>query len=95
MQRKESFCMLNGSLQIKNGIYQTVFYIPGKKKPIWRSTGIKAQRGNKRKAEAMLLEARRQYTSLSDMQKRTHDTLFSDYLLSWVTTCKAKVAVST
>ena len=48
--------MIKGSLQIKNGIYQAVFYAPGKKSAIWRSTGIKVQRGNKRKAEQKTAE---------------------------------------
>ena len=47
---------MTGSLQIKNGIYQAVFYVQGQKNPIWRSTGIKAQRGNKRKAEQKMTE---------------------------------------
>lgn len=46
--------MIRGSLQEKNGIYQAVLFIDGKYK--WKSTGIKAKRGNKRLAEAKLKE---------------------------------------
>ena len=89
--------MIAGHLTTKNGYWYLILQIrdeQGRPKSKWIATHMKVN-GNKRKAEAMLLEARRQYTSLSDMRQRTRDTLLSDYLLAWVATCKAKVAVST
>jgi integrase len=89
--------MIAGHLTTKNGYWYLILQIRdehGQPKSKWIATHMKVN-GNKRKAEAMLLEARRQYTSLGDMRKRTRDTLLSDYLLAWVTTCKPKVAVST
>lgn len=84
--------MLNGSLQIKNGIYQAVFYIPGKKKPIWRSTGIRAQRGNKRKAEQRMAEILLEFESgLSDKDK----TDFLDYIDTWLNSAKKRVDIVT
>ena len=58
-----------------------ILYTKNQPKSKWIATHMKVN-GNKRKAEAMLLETRRQYTSLSDMRKRTRDTLLSDYLLA-------------
>lgn len=89
--------MIAGHLTTKNGYWYLILQIRdehGQPKSKWIATHMKVN-GNKRKVEAMLLETRRQYTSLSDMRKRTRDTLLSDYLLAWVTTCKSKVAVST
>lgn len=89
--------MIAGHLTTKNGYWYLILQIRdehGQPKSKWIATHMKVN-GNKRKAEAMLLEARRQYTSLSDMRRRARDTLLSDYLMAWVTTYKPKVAVST
>ena len=89
--------MITGHLTTKNGYWYLILQIRDEHcqpKSKWIVTHMKVN-GNKRKAEAMLLDARRQYTSLSDMRKRTRDTLLSDYLMAWVTTCRPKVSVST
>ena len=84
--------MLNGSLQIKNGIYQAVFYIPGNKSATWRSTGIKAQRGNKRKAEQKMTEILSEFEEkLSDNEKIS----FTDYIDTWLISVKKRVDIVT
>lgn len=74
---------MKGSLQIKNGIYQAVFYSKdenGKQKTIWKSTGIPAARGNKRKAEQRMLEIREELLDCPP----TKETLFVDYAKKWL-----------
>lgn len=53
----------------------------GERKTKWISTGLSAK-GNKRKAEAMLEEARANYQSTD--ASNGADILFADYMLSWV-----------
>jgi hypothetical protein len=50
--------MMTGSLSIKKGNYYVVanVYKDGKRKLKWIPTGIKAEKGNKRKADAKLRE---------------------------------------
>lgn len=67
-----------GTLQIKNGIYQAVFRKDGKQ--IWRSTGIKAVRGNKKKAQARLDEIRQQLLN----ERPTADIPFVDFCNKWL-----------
>ncbi len=62
-----------GSLQVKNGRYHAVFSCNGKN--IWRSTGIKAVKGNKRKAQAMLEEIRQELQN----DEPQSNILFTDY----------------
>lgn len=81
-----------GSLQIKNGIYQAVFYIQGQKNPIWRSTGIKAQRGNKRKAEQRMIEIITEYQT--DIP-HSEDVLFIDYIKQWLKVVAEQVDIIT
>ncbi|HIT84353.1 MAG TPA: site-specific integrase [Candidatus Ornithomonoglobus intestinigallinarum] len=71
--------MLKGSLQEKNGIYQAVFYYNGKQK--WKSTGIKVQRGNKRKAQQRLKEILLEYESNPHMYDKIS---FVDYSRKWL-----------
>lgn len=82
--------MLKGSLQIKNNIYQVVFYHNGK--TIWRSTGVKAIRGNKRKAEQRMNEILSEYDDNPGMFDRV---LFTDYIEKWLENVKYKVDVIT
>lgn len=82
--------MLKGSLQIKNGIYQAVFYTTdqlGKQKTIWKSTGISAVRGNKRRAEQRLSEIREEL----EAAPLTEDVLFADFAMQWLECEKDKV----
>lgn len=67
-----------GSLQEKNGIWQAVFSKGGK--TIWRSTGVKAVRGNKKKAQARLDEIRKELEECEPDK----DMLFVDFILIWL-----------
>ena len=81
---------MKGSLQIKNGIYQAVFYFNdgnGHQKTIWRSTGIKAVRGNKRKAEQRLKEIISEFEDIPI----TEDIPFTDFALHWLEAAKGKI----
>ena len=89
--------MIAGHLTSKNGYWYCIVLIRdgnGKPKQKWISTHLKTT-GNKRRAEALLMEARMHYTTIEDMRKRCHSTLFSDYLIGWVATCEGKVSMPT
>ncbi len=87
--------MVAGHLQEKNDTYYIILelrYENGKRYNKWISTKLKV-RGNKRKAEAMLQEARKKYSI--DYKPEVEDILFSDLLLSWLPIVKPKLAVTT
>lgn len=89
--------MVAGHLTAKSGYWYAVVVIrdkTGKKKKKWVSAHLKAP-GNKKKAEELLLETRRKYTMLDDMQNRTGEILFNDFLIGWVKTCRVKVSLTT
>lgn len=77
---------MSGVLKEKNGMYHAYFYDAKLKKPIWRATGIKVERGNKRKAERMKDEIMRKYFD-SPREK----ILFTDYMEQWLVRIKNKV----
>ena len=77
---------IKASLQIKNGIYQVVMYSNSKYR--WRSTGIKAVRGNKRKAEERMKEILAEYDSNPGMFEKVP---LSDYICKWLKTVKNQV----
>ena len=81
---------MRGSLQIKNNIYQAVFYATdenGRQKTIWRSTGIKAVRGNKNKALKRLEEIRAEL----DKSPPDKNVLFTDYMSFWLNSVKDNI----
>ena len=81
---------MRGSLQIKNNIYQAVFYTTdedGRQKTIWRSTGIKAVRGNKHKAEQRMEEIKAEL----DNSPPDKNILFTDYMYIWLDSVKDNV----
>ena len=87
--------MVAGHLQEKKGYFYMVLNFTdeiGARKPKWISTGLPVK-GNKRRAEAMLLEERQKYTCSS----ATPDdgTLFSDYLLYWLKLMETQVETVT
>lgn len=89
--------MVAGHLTCKSGYWYAVVMVrdeSGKKKKKWISTHLKAP-GNKKKAEDILLEARRKHTALDDMRNRSDGILFSDFLTAWVRTCHGKVSLTT
>lgn len=89
--------MVAGHLTVKSGYWYAIVMVrdeTGKKKKKWISTQLKAP-GNKKKAEDILLEARRKYTMLDDMRNRNGGILFCDFLSAWVRTCHGKVSLTT
>jgi len=82
---------MEGSLQVKNGIYQVV--IPykdefGKSKRKWISTGIEAKAGNKRKANEIKKQLVRDFEdNLIDVNtkiNKAQEESLADYLKSWL-----------
>ena len=89
--------MIAGHMTKKNGYWYLILMVKdeaGRSKQKWISTHLRVE-GNKKKAEAMLLAARREYTDLAEMQKRSNDILVSHYLTTWVEGCRGKVSIGT
>ncbi len=89
--------MVAGHLQEKKGIYYMVLNFvdeTGKRKSKWISTKLPVK-GNKRRAEAMLMEERRKYTSNEITTRPNSNMLFSDYMLYWLKYVKHEVDVTT
>ena len=80
---------INGSMQVKNGIYQAVFSVDGKQ--IWRSTRIKAVKGNKKKAQQRFEEIRRELEN----RKPKDNMLFVDFANRWLESRKGRVKETT
>ena len=73
--------MVAGHLQERNGVYQIVLNLvdgQGKRRPKWISTGL-TLKGNKKKAEEMLMDARKAHTN-EVIAPIESDMLFSDYI---------------
>jgi integrase len=87
--------MVSGHLQEKNGYYHIVLnYVDSdsKRRTKWISTGLKLK-GNKRKAEQMLMEARLNFkipTSSVD-----GSISFTDYMKEWLKSIKPNVELTT
>lgn len=88
--------MITGRLQEKNDYYYLVLQIPnqyGKKVPKWISTGLKTK-GNKKRAEALLVETKAEYQEMIANRPKLDSTrpgaaskpnpLFADFILNWV-----------
>lgn len=87
--------MVAGHLQDKNGIFYVVLSYPdttGKRKAKWISTGLPVK-GNKKKAEKMLMEQRASF--IPPCKPLTDGVLFSDFMLQWLEIVKPTIAVST
>ena len=85
--------MVAGHLHEKNGYYYIILNLTdsaGKRKPKWISTGLTIK-GNKKRAEQMLMEERRKYTSA----KTGDDVLFADFMEQWLEIVKSTVSVPT
>ena len=86
---------MTGSLQIKNGVFYAVLNFKdkqGKRKQKWISTGLDIK-GNKRKAEQFLNEAKIEYSGLEYLSPTK--VLFCDFIKEWVDLSKMKVQVTT
>ena len=92
--------MVAGHLQQKNGSFYIVINYRddnARRKTKWISTGL-AVKGNKKKAENMLLEMRRNFKIETPTVTENYpaaDQLFSDYLLYWLEIAKSTIALAT
>ena len=87
--------MVAGHLQEKKGIYYMVLSYQdaaGKRKNKWGSTGLPVK-GNKKKAEKMLMETRKEF--VQPEQLKSEQLLFSDFLLQWLEVVKPTLAPTT
>ena len=87
--------MIAGHLQEKKGLYYIVLsYVNavGKRKTKWIPSGLPVK-GNKKKAEAMLIETRK--TFVPDEMPIVEDMLFADYMLEWLEMTKHSIATVT
>ena len=85
--------MVAGHLHEKNGYYYIILNLTdsaGKRKPKWISTGLTIK-GNKKRAEQMLMEERRKYANA----KAGDDVLFADFLEQWLEIVKSTVSIPT
>ena len=86
--------MVSGHLREKRGIYQIILTyrdFEGKKKEKSMSTGLPVK-GNKRKAEEMLMDARRNFIV---PEQASSKTLLSAFLTEWLDSTKSNIEVST
>lgn len=87
--------MVAGHLREQNGYYQMILSykdIGGNRKTKSISTGL-AVKGNKKRAEAMLLEARKNFDI--GITTEVGEIYFSDFLLSWLEMMKNSVELTT
>lgn len=92
--------MVAGHLQEKNGLYYIVLSYKdanGKRKTPWFATNLPVK-GNKRRAEALLLEKRQSFLvpDASPAQAdEGEDMLFTDFLQSWLPVAKSTIKLTT
>ena len=85
--------MVAGHLHEKNGYYYIILNLTdsaGKRKPKWISAGLTIK-GNKKRAEQMLMEERRKYANT----KAGDDVLFADFMEQWLEIVKSTVSLPT
>ena len=86
--------MVAGHLREKNGYYYAVLNYNdafGKRKTKWIATGLTVK-GNKKKAEAFLMEERQK---LQPEEPVEGDIFFADYMEQWLDVVKSSIAVAT
>ena len=93
---KAVLCMVAGHLRVQNGYWQMILSYKdstGKRRTKSVTTHLK-EKGNKRRAEAMLLDLRRAFT-----KERQHDLqngpMFSDFMRDWLAQIRPTVAPTT
>ena len=87
--------MVAGHLQEKKGFFYMVLSYPditGKRKTKWFPTGLPVK-GNKKRAEKMLMETRRTFEP--ECAPVENDMLFSDFLQQWLEIAKPTIALTT
>lgn len=81
--------MIAGHLQVKKGYYYAVLTyttVDGKRKQPWIPTGL-PEKGNKKKAEKLLMELRKSYEPPAEETGKgdlSENMLFSDFMLMWL-----------
>lgn len=88
--------MVAGHLREKSGYYYAVLNYTdsfGKRRTKWVATGLLVK-GNKKRAEAILMEARRNFAP-DEPTINKGDILFADYMEKWLDVIKGSVAVPT
>ena len=88
--------MVAGHLREKSGYYYAVLNYTdalGKRKTKWIKTGLTVK-GNKKKAEAILMEARRNFNP-EEPKIMNGDIMFADFMEQWLDIIKSSVAVPT
>ena len=88
--------LLTAKLQTKGTHYYGIFKFvgkDGKTKVIWRTLGIEAKPGNKRKALNKLEEVKQKFMNI--MTEPGFEILFTDYLRGWIEKKKGEVDEST
>ncbi|MDF2923948.1 MAG: integrase [Paenibacillaceae bacterium] len=100
--------MIAGHLQEKKGLFYIVLNCRdenGKRKPKWIPTGLPVK-GNKKKAEGMLLEARQNHEEQQKLEAKAQkeaeasesekvQILFADFLIEWLEMMKHQVEFTT
>ena len=87
--------MVAGHLQEKNNLYYIVLNYAdanGKRKSKWISTGLSVK-GNKKRAEASLMEERKKFNPLPQIDQS--DILFADYMEQWLNIIKPTIELVT
>ena len=83
----------------QSGLLYVVLNLPkveGGTEPKWIPTGLKDQRGNKRKADEILQNLRKEYTEkLENAVKSGSDMLFGDFMILWLSLVKADLKSTT
>ena len=91
--------MVAGHLQEKKGLFYMVLSYKdctGKRRTKWFPTGLPVK-GNKKRAEAMLMEKRRSYVPEDSMENSVIESqmLFADYLDQWLKIVKSTIKLIT
>ena len=89
--------MIAGHLEEKKGFLYMVLNLhdeQGKRKPKWVATHLPVK-GNKKRAEEMLLALRQEYTAKQVMADRSRAVFFDAFLLSWLESRRGKVEPTT
>ena len=87
--------MVAGHLQKKKGLFYIVLNYAaqnGKRKNKWIATGLPVK-GNKKKAEEMLIEARKNF--VPDSAPLGEDMLFADFMEQWLEIIRSSIQPAT
>lgn len=104
LTERRCILLVSGHLAEKNGYYYIVLSLlneSGKRKPKWIATGLTVK-GNKRRAENMLIQERLKHDSkevslpgAASGLTASPDMLFADYMLYWLRQIRPRVEVDT